>query len=351
MGVIYKITNIINNKIYIGQTKTTEPQRWQGHIWHAYNNPENDSIYLCRAIKKYGKENFRREVLEEVNNDNELNNKEIYYIKLYNSTNSDIGYNLSKGGEGYTKYSTNQILKLYEQYKSIVKVSNLLGANKNTISKRLRGMGIDTYNNTILQFDFNGKLICTYNSFSEAKRITTLNLPNIIPYHHYCCNYFWVYDNDNFDINIIINNYRHNSFLTKDIEQYNFDGELLNTFPSAAEASRILNINISSIKAALNNKQVSAGGYIWHKQNSLLTFNEQYTNFLLSSSCSQIEEVDLNNNIIQTYSSAGTAEKELGWSYNSIKVVCDGKRTHTHGRIFRYSNKNKRHLLYEKEGK
>ena len=72
MGVIYKITNLINNKIYIGQTRMSEPQRWQSHIWHAYNDPENDCIYLCNAIKKYGRENFKREILEQTTDETEI---------------------------------------------------------------------------------------------------------------------------------------------------------------------------------------------------------------------------------------------------------------------------------------
>ena len=58
MGVIYKITNKINGKIYVGQTRVTEPKRWQQHIWYAYNCPNKDSLLLCYAIKKYGKYNI-----------------------------------------------------------------------------------------------------------------------------------------------------------------------------------------------------------------------------------------------------------------------------------------------------
>ena len=68
MGYIYKITNNINGKIYIGQTRVTEPQRWQQHVWHAYNDSYNDSLLLCQAIKKYGKENFTRAIVEECDN-------------------------------------------------------------------------------------------------------------------------------------------------------------------------------------------------------------------------------------------------------------------------------------------
>ena len=63
MGVIYKITNNINGKIYIGQTRIPESKRWQQHVWHADNDSDKDSLLLCKAIKKYGKESFSREII------------------------------------------------------------------------------------------------------------------------------------------------------------------------------------------------------------------------------------------------------------------------------------------------
>ena len=69
MGVIYKITNQINGKFYIGKTVLTEPQRWQQHLYYAQNGQgDKDCPCLCNAILKYGKENFIREILEEVDN-------------------------------------------------------------------------------------------------------------------------------------------------------------------------------------------------------------------------------------------------------------------------------------------
>ena len=60
MGYIYKITNKINNKIYIGQTNRTIEIRWKEHCRHL-----NSNMPICRAIKKYGESNFLVEELEE----------------------------------------------------------------------------------------------------------------------------------------------------------------------------------------------------------------------------------------------------------------------------------------------
>ena len=88
MGVIYKTTNLINNKIYVGRDK--------------HNNPKyyGSGTLLKRAIKKYGKESFIKEIICEESNLILLNELEVYWIETMKSTNPLIGYNLQKGGQG-----------------------------------------------------------------------------------------------------------------------------------------------------------------------------------------------------------------------------------------------------------
>ena len=79
---IYKITNNINGKSYIGQSVNIQ-KRFNNHKSAAFN--PNNRLYefpLYRAIRKYGIENFNFEVLEECKKE-ELNNKEIFYITKY----------------------------------------------------------------------------------------------------------------------------------------------------------------------------------------------------------------------------------------------------------------------------
>jgi group I intron endonuclease len=88
-GCIYKITNLVNNKVYIGQST-----RVSRVIERKYKG-SGKVIHL--AIKKYGWENFKVEILEYAENQNELNDKEPAYIKHYNSL-APNGYNIKKGG-------------------------------------------------------------------------------------------------------------------------------------------------------------------------------------------------------------------------------------------------------------
>lgn len=95
-GVIYKATNKINGKIYIGQTTRSLRRRKQGHIQDTKNNRDNSIFH--RAIKKYGKNVFSWEIIENCDSKDELDEMEFHYIKQYDSY--DNGYNLTLGGEG-----------------------------------------------------------------------------------------------------------------------------------------------------------------------------------------------------------------------------------------------------------
>ena len=95
---IYKITNLINGKIYIGQSINIQ-QRWKAHRSKPfYKNGDQYQTPLYRAIRKYGLNNFIFEIIEECF-ESELNDKEQYYIQYYDATNPDKGYNLTRGGQ------------------------------------------------------------------------------------------------------------------------------------------------------------------------------------------------------------------------------------------------------------
>ena len=94
-GKIYKYTNLINNKVYIGQTKQTLELRHQKHL-----NQLNDNTYFHRAILKYGVDNFQMELLEDNIPFEILDEKEKYWIKYYDSFyTTGKGYNLTEGGQ------------------------------------------------------------------------------------------------------------------------------------------------------------------------------------------------------------------------------------------------------------
>lgn len=111
--IIYKTTNLINNKYYIGkQTIIFENDTYYG-----------SGLILKRAIKKYGKENFKKEIIQECKKD-ELDEMEIYWIEKLNSL-IPFGYNITKGGTGGDILTNNPNKNLIKK-----KISNSLKGYK-----------------------------------------------------------------------------------------------------------------------------------------------------------------------------------------------------------------------------
>ena len=100
---IYKITNLFNNKVYIGKDTTSDP------------NYFGSGLLIKRAFEKYGKENFIKEVIDVTNDYDELSTKEIYWISYYKSTDKKIGYNIAPGGEGGDTLSNHPDLDLIRE--------------------------------------------------------------------------------------------------------------------------------------------------------------------------------------------------------------------------------------------
>lgn len=98
IGIVYKITNKINNKLYIGITKRPLEYRWNLHK-HCANRYKKLWSHLYSAMRKYGIENFEINILKTCYSDKQLYRAEIYFIKKFDTTNRLKGYNISKGGE------------------------------------------------------------------------------------------------------------------------------------------------------------------------------------------------------------------------------------------------------------
>lgn len=98
MYIIYLINNMINNKKYIGLTSKTLEERWGQHCNEALNKQSNYTFH--KAIRKYGKDNFEKIILEENLTKEEAKERERYWIKYYNSySGNKLGYNDTYGGD------------------------------------------------------------------------------------------------------------------------------------------------------------------------------------------------------------------------------------------------------------
>ena len=141
MKCIYAIQNKINKKMYIGMT-TDFKDRIEHHLWELRNN-KHHSVKLQRAFNKYGEDNFKYYILEEIkeSTSNELAEKERYYIKKYDTYKN--GYNCSLGGESNKGYipSPEVIKKLIIRNKTTKPMlgKHLSQKSKDKISKANKG--------------------------------------------------------------------------------------------------------------------------------------------------------------------------------------------------------------------
>lgn len=134
-GFIYIITNSVNSKVYIGQTIRTIEERFREHCRTKCSENELNML-IKRAIKKYGKENFKITELERCEEDR-LDEREAYYISFYNSYNN--GYNMTKGGKSGTKplklnkEQQDSCIKLYELGYSLRSIAREFNVDKATV--------------------------------------------------------------------------------------------------------------------------------------------------------------------------------------------------------------------------
>ena len=141
-GFIYIIKNTINDKVYIGQTRTSVNQRWQEHLRHA----KYGSQVINRAMRKYGVENFYIETLE-ICDVKLLDVREMYYIDLYDSVNKSKGYNVSIGGNTprfrRRILSINELVNLYVNEKfTLEQIAEKYDVSRYIVCTELRNAGI-----------------------------------------------------------------------------------------------------------------------------------------------------------------------------------------------------------------
>ena len=177
MSYIYKITNDINNKIYIGKTDFNIQKRWSEHCKDARQDRQEQRP-LYNAIKKYGIEHFHIEEIEECSIEL-ASDREKYWIEYYGSF--KYGYNATIGGDGRSYVDVEIICSLWNEGYNITKIHNITGYDTSTISNHLTNYGISSpekykrgyaaLNKTVAQIDKDtDEIIRVFSSTEEAKR-------------------------------------------------------------------------------------------------------------------------------------------------------------------------------------
>lgn len=170
-GFIYKITNKVNGKVYIGQTHFTVEYRFRQHLKNF--NIEHRQQPLYKAFAKYGIDNFTVETLEEVEH-SKLNEREMYWIAYYDSFRN--GYNANLGGNGnlyiWTDNEYEEIRTLYLSGFTIKKIAELYKVSRSTIASILHSMKVKIRRHPMDMNDYEAKeVIQSYYTGTSIKSI------------------------------------------------------------------------------------------------------------------------------------------------------------------------------------
>ena len=235
---IYKIENLVNGKIYVGQSVNIK-KRWKDHKYYLRHNLHQNR-YIQRAWNKQGEENYSFSIIEECDKEL-LGEKESYYINLFKSNNFKFGYNCTSGGENYTLTEGTRKIRVL--------------ANHN--------------NKPILQIDLNGNIINEWRGTSDIHRNLLYNTRNI----RACCNnvygrktalgFIWIYKH-NYNAELFnLKDYTVKNKNSKQVNQYDLEDNFIISFESAREAERVTGIGYKMISRCCNGGRPYTHGFIW----------------------------------------------------------------------------------------
>ena len=286
---IYKATNKINGKSYIGQTVD-----YKSRVWQHMRCYEKEDCKFHDAIKEFGSDNFDWEVLETCNGKEKANDLERKYIELFNSYRN--GYNDNKGGVGGHNARAIVCLKLdgefVKRYDSAADAekdgfnnANVLLCCKNKLytCKNHLFMFEDDYKENgakqyikpessskrkVIQCDLDGNFISRYDSVQEASEKTGANrttISGVLSKKYKSANGFiFVYEED-FpikDLSIYQKKKKGRKVAQIDIES----GEIVNIYDRIADAGRALGVNYKVIHKVVDMPDRTAFGYKWISQ-------------------------------------------------------------------------------------
>lgn len=304
MGYIYKITNIINNKIYIGLTTQTVEERWRQHVSSAfYKKSKNYNEVFKKAIRKYGDNSFKIEIIDNSDNLEELKEKEKYWIKQYNCcyANGGIGYNGTEGGDSPT-HPTIEVYhidiltgEILESFKSVKEAEKKYGRGIQEIISR-----------TIQKGEKPPHSGTTWIKAINYEKLNSDDLKN--KFKVFC--------------------------------QLDKNGKLINLWLHQEDAANEIQCSTGNIGSCLIGQRLSAGGYQWCYYKDLKKFlNKPYVNTNHTSRMKKVYQYDLNYNLLNIYNSVTEAAQKTNTSISKISAVCNNHRKTANNFIWSYSEK------------
>jgi group I intron endonuclease len=283
--IIYKTTNLLNGKIYVGQDKNNNP------------NYLGSGKLLKKAIIKYGKQNFKKEILEECISEESLNDREVFWIKFLNSTDKKTGYNISDGSKEGDRKIGHEIAKggIYNYW--VKKYGKHIADEKKDIQITKIKKHIETHGSDLINKGRYKIWLDKYGKDIADEKLLQWKL-KISEYQQYKIENGWKHSEEAINkIRESSKNRKHSeetkqkmrkpkpegfaerlsksklgkstgpSKKRKEVLQFELDGTFVKVWESISKVEEIL--KIYNVTAVCKGKKETAGGYKWKYKNNI----------------------------------------------------------------------------------
>ena len=278
MGYIYRLYHIASGRSYIGQTVFPIEVRFKQHIYNAHTKSSlSYNQHIKRAIRKYGRDAFAIEELEQCDN-SLLDEREKYWITHYDSVKN--GFNMTYGGEGKVEHDGKKILEAWNSGLNMTEISEKFKICWKSVSNHLKAQGVtdeeirdrrytsamDKKKKTVYQYDANGNYIAEYPSIPDFERqYGCKTIYNAVDKGRLAVGYLWSYTKAD-----RIKPYCNHS--KKTVHQYSKGGVYIRSFESAVEAAKAIGRHATGITDVTCGYKKTYGGFIWsHEKVDRLT--------------------------------------------------------------------------------
>lgn len=294
-GFIYLTTNKINGKRYIGQRYYDTKEKWKLYL--------GSGKILKDAIKKYGRDNFTVEILENCKTKEILNDREKYWIKKYNAIIDDSFYNIAMGGDGgdvtagYSEERRNELKALHskrsKEYVPSCENGFTAKLSKEQFNDILK-MLLDGY----YDIEIGKKHNINHNTISDIRNHKT-----------------WKDYTEGIDFPKQIK--RYGTFV-KRVIQYNLDGKIISSYDSARECERQIGIGYKLISAVCNGSKTTAHGFVFRFE------GDSFDKYELDKHRVKIYKLSMDFDILDKFNSIKEAEKTV--ENKRLDQVVNGNR-------------------------